>query len=342
MAASFQSRIDRLNHIVRALQVPLAARQGLSAGELLERLRDDYGDGNPEARRRAIQRDLKALYDDGRVRKVGASRKDSRYLAQEEADEVDLSILGYALRQVEAQMQGQLSSLQLEAVLKRLRADCGDAVLGENKLRIIPDTLRLQPAGIDPTVLTRVLDALARDCALDVDYRGRDDKRSQPRLHPQAMLQRGPRVYLFALKGDEEGVRMYALHRMLSAEVTGEPARQAPQFDLDDALSNGQADFAGGNRVVLKALVRGYVETLLYECPLTPDQLLETVDEAGFGARLTAELPATGQLLRWLLGCGDNILVLEPEDLRAVMASQAAKMAGLYLPIDGTAGPVVG
>ena len=41
-------------------------------------------------------------------------------------------------------------------------------------------------------------------------------------------------------------------------------------------------------------------------------------------------VPATGQLLRWLLGCGDKVQVIEPAALRTVMAAQTAKAARLY------------
>lgn len=41
-------------------------------------------------------------------------------------------------------------------------------------------------------------------------------------------------------------------------------------------------------------------------------------------------VPATGQLLRWLLGCGDKVQVIEPAARRTVMAAQTAKAARLY------------
>ena len=35
-------------------------------------------------------------------------------------------------------------------------------------------------------------------------------------------------------------------------------------------------------------------------------------------------------LFRWLLGCGDNLKVLEPEALARALAAQSAKVAALY------------
>ena len=67
-------------------------------------------------------------------------------------------------------------------------------------------------------------------------------------IHPQALLQRGPRVYLFAMKNDEALVRMYALHRITSSALGSEPARQAADFDLDREIRRGNADSGTGDR----------------------------------------------------------------------------------------------
>ncbi|MBP8197618.1 MAG: WYL domain-containing protein, partial [Chromatiaceae bacterium] len=51
---------------------------------------------------------------------------------------------------------------------------------------------------------------------------------------------------------------------------------------------------------------------------------------SGFLLRVRARIPSTGQLLRWLLGAGDNLEVMAPAELRRVVAAQSAKTAALY------------
>ena len=64
---------------------------------------------------------------------------------------------------------------------------------------------------------------------------------------------------------------------------------------------------------------------------MEPDQTLEDEPtDSDYELRLWARVPSTGQLLRWLLGAGDNVEVVAPADLRRVVAVQAAKMAALY------------
>ena len=107
--------------------------------------------------------------------------------------------------------------------------------------------------------------------------------------------------------------------------------RRQAGFDLDQAIAAGKADFGQGKLIDLELRVRGYLATLLRVCPLSLDQRLRDEPEGSpFVLRVTARLPSTGQLLRWLLGAGDNLEVLAPEELRQVLAAQGEKMAALY------------
>lgn len=332
MPASYHERLERMNQIVAVLQSHTIAKQGISTRDLLSRLGTCYEDcSSADAQLRSIQRDLKELQQQGRVKLADGGGKTFRYLPANEKAEVDHYAWDYALRQIGAQLMDVVSSRELEAVLAQLQGEMGGNALDETKLRFIPDAMRLKPATIDPKVLTQVLCALAHDHVLDVAYRDRLGNATKPKLHPQALLQRGPQVYLFALKDEETEVRMYALHRFVKATATSIPARKAETFDLDQSIYNGQADFANGEQITLKALVRRDVATLLYECPLNDSQRLDAEpDGAEFKALLTVNLPASGQLLRWVLGWGEQLKVLEPESLRCTIASQAMKTSLMY------------
>ena len=77
--------------------------------------------------------------------------------------------------------------------------------------------------------------------------------------------------------------------------------------------------------------MRGYVADLVEEYPMGRGQTISLEPEdSDFNARLSVTLPATGQLFRWLLGCGDKVEVLAPSVLRAAVSSQARKTAELY------------
>ena len=120
------------------------------------------------------------------------------------------------------------------------------------------------------------------------------------------------------------------VQRMISAEIlVDDAARQVPEFDLDRAIAEGMADFGHGTQVALELRVRGYLVNLLIDCPLSKGQTWEEEPPGSdFDIRVSAQVPETGQLLRWLLGAGANVEVIAPEELRRVVADQASNTLG--------------
>jgi len=333
MAATHETRIARLKRLEALLARGRAADACPDGARLLAILGEDYAGTTPQARRRALQRDLDELVKAGRIEAVNPGGKPLRYRRVTDAPDEDQAIWEYNLMVMRALVAETLPRRQLDRLWQRLLTNAEGPRLDEGRLRIVPDTLRLQAVELYPGVLGAVIEALTRPCALQVRYQNAEEERGDACLHPQALVQRGPIAYLFALKNDEEEpVRLYALHRMIRAQALAEtPARAAAGFDLDQAIANGQVDFGQGEMIDLELRVRGYPVTLLTTCPLAADQRLEDEPlDSDFEIRVWAQVPSTGQLLRWLLGAGNNVEVVAPPDLRRVMAVQAAKMAAIY------------
>jgi predicted DNA-binding transcriptional regulator YafY len=305
----------------------------VDGARLLEILGDAYGTGSPEARRRALQRDLADLTKDGRVEAVNPGGKPLRYRRLADDEDDDPLVWQYNLRQVRDLIAEAVPTRQLDRLWQRLLTDIEGPLLDEQRLRVVPDNLRLRPVELYPAVLQSVITALAQRCALRVLYENANGGRKEAQIHPQALVQRGPIPYLFALKNDEDApVRLYALHRIIRAESLAQtPAREAPGFDLDQEIAAGKVDFGQGERIDLELRVRGYLATLLCACPLTDEQQIDDEPEdSDFELRISARVASTGQLLRWLLGAGPNLEVTAPEELRHMMAVQTAKMAAVY------------
>lgn len=334
MSATALTRIQRLKRLETLLPpATTASHDCLDGARLLDILSEEYGTGDERARRRALQRDLEELVKDERIEPVNPGGKPLRYRRSgDDSDEGPL-ILQFTLQQIRDLVAEAVPTRRLDRLWQRLLSEVGGPLLNEQRLRIVPDTVRLQPVELYSKVLQAVIAALAQRCVLKVLYRDAAGVRAEAELHPQAIVQRGPIPYLFALKNDEEEpVRMYALHRMIRAEaLPGTSARAAEGFDLDDVIRKGKADFGQGELIDLEIRVRGYLAAVLPVCPLSNSQTVK--DEPGespFTLRVHAQVASTGQLLRWLLGAGDNLEVLAPAELRHVVAVQAAKMAALY------------
>lgn len=336
MSATSENRIQRLKRLAALLPAATTVLHECPDGaRLLEILGDLYGTGDERAKRRALQRDLEELVKEERIEPANPGGKPLRF--RRCADEPDNNplIWQYTLEQVRDLVAEAVPTRRLDRLWQRLLTEVDGPLLDEQRFRMVPDAVRLQPVELYPAVLQAVISALAQRKALSVLYRNAEGERAEAVIHPQALVQRGPIPYIFALKNDEhEPLRLYALHRMVRATVlTGTPARAAEGFNLNDAIRQGKADFGQGDLIDLELRVRGYLATVLPFCPLSDNQ--QTEDEpagAPFQLRVRARVASTGQLLRWLLGAGDNVEVIAPEDLRHVVAVQAAKMKTLYWP----------
>lgn len=340
MSAIHQTRIERQKCLADLLPpMGAAPRDCRDAVWLLEKLGDLYGKADQQARLRKLQRDLQDLVADGRIEAVNPGGKPLLYRRKRPFVD-DLSDDDLHWQDIVAQIQRLAADYskrrQFDPLWLRLLTDREGLLLDGSRLRILPDTLRLQPPVVCPRSLTAIITALAQGYALDICYEKTKDQereRTKARIHPQALVQRGPIPYLFALKNDEdEPVRLYALHRMVSATALPDtPARKAKGFDLDQAIAKGLADFGRGEMIALKIRVRSHLTELLQTCPLSADQdEQQEPDDSDFKLRISATVPSTGQLLRWLLGMGDKLEVIEPPALRQTVRMQAAKMAGLY------------
>lgn len=327
MVASYQGRIERLDRIFNNLPV---RGDGLDARRLLERLGGAYPGASDGARLRGVQRDLEELSNQGRVEITNAGHKPLRYLRCAELHD-DTYAQRFALEQLRTAIKELIPAGDISSAM-RLIADHHD-VLGTQagRVRILADGLQLIPAAIAPGVLNAALEALVNSNVLIARYRDTAGKVTTPTLHPQAIVQRGPRVYLYALKNDEYDVRIYALQRFTRASVGEARARKAPHFALDHAIDSGFADFSEGAEITLTLRARGYVAELLHDCALSTDHLIhDEPDDSPFDIRVVATLRQSGKLLRWLLGCGDNIEVVEPLELRSVIAAQHGRASTLY------------
>lgn len=370
MRISPQARQEHLLNLI-----PFECVDGYpSTSVLLERM-SAYYTGTERARRKCIERDLEVLIDQGQIEVTAQSLKPRHFrrLANDPAN--DPRVKDYVRALGESMLNKALSSSRYAQVWASMRTPGGQPLLAEKYFREVSDSQRLKPAQIKPEVLQAVLAALIQRQTLRVRYQKPylDAERLTYTLHPQGLLQRGPILYLYALKDAETTTKMFALHRMVSADLLQERAHDDPEFDLDKRIHDGDADYGRGEKIQLKLLVRGYIHQLLLDCPLSEDQQIveidgddeggededasemdgdegeeeedtadETLDEESedevddeeerepFTGQLTATVPGTGQLYRWLLGCGDNIKVREPEYLRKVIASQARSVLALY------------
>ena len=199
-----------------------------------------------------------------------------------------------------------------------------------DKVRLIPNGLALLPPADDAGVMATVGEALLRECCFTARYRNRDEaERKFERVHPLALVLRGPALYLLATLDDYEDVRQLRVHRFLSAELLLDQPRRLPDnFDLDAYIRTGGFEYPEGEPIPLVALFERGAARHLQETPLSADQ--QIVDEDDGRVRLSATVNDTALLRWWLLGFGSGVEVLEPATLREEMAETARWMVWRY------------
>lgn len=346
-------RSDRCMAICCALPAHDSPKNGFTARELLTRLARKYGESATERGRvRAIQRDLQELCKARRIigSKEEGGGKTLRYrlapLDQDEPSGHDLSDIRYGL--AELGINGELADL----VLARLRGANSLFELPPEQFLPLSDTVRLLPrAQLDSAIQGEVVAALRRHKALKVVYRKSGEEERARVLHPVGAIQRGPQYYLIAFdaadrtKGDTIP-KMFLFNRIADAAVLDEPLDLPAGITLRSiVVDKSHGDFVRDPTPVLVRLrVRSYVRALLQENYLAPNQQIEPDPSDPDAAIVTAHLPLSGTLHRWVLGFGDKMEVLEPQSLRETVACQARAVTSYYSDIfeaeeEGNDGP---
>jgi predicted DNA-binding transcriptional regulator YafY len=313
----------RADRLVSAL-LTLQARGRVTAAELAEEL---------EISERTARRDLAALsmagvpvYSQpgrgGGWSLVGGARTDLSGLTAEEARSLFL-------------VAGPASSAapEVKAALRKL-------------IRALPETFRagaeaaasavvLDPASWDhtPPRSPRHLDVLQRavidGVQVRIVYAGRDRPASERTVHPLGLVVKNSVWYLIA--GTDAGLRTFRVSRVQSVTVTDRPVERPEDFDLAETWQTTVAT----------------IDSRRAALPVTALAAEEVIGwlRAQFGTRLAVgDLRADGRrevtirghsaasVAATLAGFGRRVEVVEPQEVRSMLASLATELAELYGP----------
>lgn len=172
------------------------------------------------------------------------------------------------------------------------------------KVRVVSPTQPLLPAPIKNGVLDAVSNALFTDRWLQVDYRNAAGKRTKDEVMPLGLAQQGPALYLVCRFSGYDDDRTLALHRMLSAEVTGKSFFRPKDFDLASFDGEGRFGFGDGQQIRLQFDIAEGAGNHLQETKLSSDQTIERVPGK---LRVTGTVIDTLWLWVWLRGFGKAV-----------------------------------
>lgn len=198
-----------------------------------------------------------------------------------------------------------------------------------NKVRTVPPSQPLLPPNVKPAVQQTVFTALLADCQLEIKYLKRgQEKPVEYRIHPIAAIQRGQITYLYCRVFDYEDLRTLVLHRIQAATMLDDKTNVPAGFSIDEVINSGKFGFRAGGLITLEAIFYHGVGDHLFETPIIRKQTLTELENGVL--KLVATVPDTLQLRWWILGLGDGVEVIQPEELRNQIAATIEKMHARY------------
>lgn len=225
---------------------------------------------------------------------------------------------------IERQMDAAEHLTQTQLRTKRLR----------ERVRIVSDGVGRLRTKISKAVLASVMDALAGDQKILIEYRSARGNSSSLELNPLGLVAKDGTLYLLAIKGLDDKIIHYALQRIQSAMVRPFRAQGRDGFLLDEYIrASHQLSHALDQKlepVKLKLKVKPESVYHFEERPLSENQKVEKASQLNEWAIVTAEVPLSLLLTHFLLSMGSAVEVLEPDKLRDAISQQLSDAASLY------------
>ncbi len=128
----------------------------------------------------------------------------------------------------------------------------------------------------------------------------------------------------------DRGVRLYWLPGIESARATGEGYVIPPRFRLEKFLEELQGRRPRGDQRKVKVHLRfdAQVAPSIRDIPGTSGQMMQAASDGTIDLVMTVE--TVEQIVPWVLGFGDQVEVIEPEELKDAVCERARRIMRRY------------
>ncbi len=178
----------------------------------------------------------------------------------------------------------------------------------------------------DPAVIDRLRAAVWKRQRLGLVYRSRESDEAAPReISPYTMVHRRSSWYVIAYCHLRDEVRTFKAARVEGARPSGKAFYQDPDYDPNDYLLYSWNIMAGKPNVVLARFDES-VGRLILEKTLAHGRVWQE-DNWTFMQTIVSGLE---EFSWWIMQFGEHAEVMQPLELRRMLAMRCAKMAELY------------
>jgi len=138
----------------------------------------------------------------------------------------------------------------------------------------------------------------------------------------------GHSSYVFAYCHRTKSLRTFKIERIKAIEATSEPYTIPPDFDANAFLGSSWGIVVEGEVKTIKLRFDAEIARIMEETVWHPSQTLEKQRDGSI--IMTLMVTDTVELYSWILGWGEKVKVLEPEELRQNIIETAKAMLEVY------------
>lgn len=198
------------------------------------------------------------------------------------------------------------------------------------------DRVLLEEIPLGTTFLNPIIEAMQKNVELQIDYQRYESEQEGENLQefhvqPYALKVFNRLWYLLGYIKEKHDLRTIALDRILDLKILSTSFELPEDFDARKYFANVVGIFVNNDLPVTKVMIHAYGTQAEYlrSSPLHKSQTEGRSKYREF-AEFTYRLCITPELISQLLAMGENVEVLEPEELKEEMKKRIRKMINYY------------
>ena len=239
------------------------------------------------------------------------------------ADETLILMLGLSL----LEENGAINPDQFRSLQAKILAS--DSEIAAERLTRIGESFRT-PSPVknvfNPRIMAVLNQAILERRRVRMLYRSRDGQEPARRdLSPYTIIHRKDAWYVIGHCHKRDEVRTFKVSRIEELETTPEPFRQDDEFDIDTYLMYSWNIMGGETHIVIVRFDRE-IGPLILEKQIAHGRAWK---ERGF-VYLQTVVSGLEEFSWWIMQYGEHAEVLQPRELRRMLAKRCAKMSANY------------
>ena len=180
-------------------------------------------------------------------------------------------------------------------------------------------------------ILATLADAWISQHQVKISYQALAEKKATERIIEPYFIEPaapGHSSYVIAYCHRTKSLRTFKIERIEAVELTSEPYVIPPDFDANAYLGSSWGIVVKDEVETIKLRFVPQIARIMEETTWHPSQVLELQSDGSI--IMTLSVTNTVELYSWILGWGEKVEVLEPEELRKEVLQTAKAMVKVY------------